>query len=576
MVVESHAEFIKTDVCDMVETIVKEVSAQPPSSLPPDLTHNKTGYAGDFIDDTPAPEGGYKIPEQAKLFPTPFDLVAFFDKTIANGQVTLWPWQMEENERFGNAKPTAQHPYKDCLVASNGSGKDKFIIAPRAVWFIFTKIRSRVIGTTSSGTQLTSQTEPYIKDLCEKINAWFGQEVFIVRQRYIKCILTGSEIRLFATDEAGKAEGYHPIDPGGEMYIFENEAKSIDDDIDRALRRCSGFNYWTKCSSTGQPKGHFYQAAISWAHTRYVTSYDCPHVSQEEIEEDKRLDGEFSAFFRSKHLSQFTSEAGSVVISLDLVNSLIASPPTFIWSSAVIRIGLDLAAGGDENVVCITKGNKVIKEWWFRERDTVIAARRISEFLIAEKIPKIHEHIYADDGGVGHGIIDNLNHLGWTKINRIHNQWPALGNKKQFGNRGAENWYRCKRILEERFFDIRGLSKTTHEQLYNRYYRQSETGGRIFLQSKKEAKGDGHPSPDRADAFILSFTGLTVETFMKDAGLIKSTSADKHIRKRELVAHIQMEEFYDDKITYMNYTKDKVKTRQKAFCHLSKILASRN
>ncbi len=30
------------------------------------------------------------------------------------------------------------------------------------------------------------------------------------------------------------------------------------------------------------------------------------------------------------------------------------------------------------------------------------------------------------------------------------NQWAALGNKKQYGNRGAENWFRVKRLVEEK------------------------------------------------------------------------------------------------------------------------------
>src|SRR5204863_301163 len=160
-----------------------------------------------------------------------------------------------------SCKPTSQHPYKFVLIGNNGSGKDKFIIAPFAIWFTLTKIRSRVIITTASGTQLTSQTEPYIKDLCEKVNSFFGTEIYRIRQRYIKCLLTGSEIRLFATDEKGRAEGYHPMDTDSEMAIIVNEWKSVDDEITKALRRCTGFNYWLGISSAGEDSGAFYRAA---------------------------------------------------------------------------------------------------------------------------------------------------------------------------------------------------------------------------------------------------------------------------------------------------------------------------
>src|SRR5690606_11698247 len=96
---------------------------------------------------------------------------------------------------------------------------------------------------------------------------------------------------------------------------------------------------------------------------------------------------------------------------------------------------------------------------------------------------------------------------GWH-INRVLNQSAAI-NKKNYGNKGAENWYRVKRIFEEGFFDVRSVSSITQEQLYNRRYKQALTGQRIFLESKKEAKANGRPSPDRADALILCFTGLT-------------------------------------------------------------------
>lgn len=526
---------------------VAQLSGNSPSTPEaPASFYNDSKYDGDLIDDTPPPNGEY----QKFDFENPAVLVSFFNSSIAQGEVTLHPWQIEVSTELGNARPTSQDPFKYCLVAANGSGKDNFILAPFAVWFALTKIRSRVIITTSSGTQLTSQTEPYINDLCKKVNAFFGQEVFRIRQRYIKCLLTGSEIRMFATDEAGRAEGYHPMDPNREMAIIVNEGKSVTEDIHRALRRCSGFNYWLEVSSTGEPKGYFYTAATTWKHVRYITSYECPHISQAEIEEDKKLDGEHSAFFRSKHLSQFTSIGGQIIIPLELINDLKKKKDFSESNLTDIRIGIDLAAGGDENAICFIKGNKVIKEVYFRETDTVVTFRRIAHILGENGISKKHEFIYADDGGVGKSIIDMLVDQGWS-INRVMNQWAPLGNKKQYGNRGAENWYRVKRILEERAFDITGLSEKTIEQLHNRYYKQNLTGGRIFLESKKEAKAEGRPSPDRADAFILAFSGLTVEDFIEaEVVSIKKLSGKP---RTVLTTPTEVEEHYENTVTFQKF-----------------------
>lgn len=514
-----------------------------------------TSYPGDIKDDEGPLNGEYQRME----FPNPAVLVSFFDNALAEGRVTLYPWQTEVLESLGSAnlKATGQHPHKFCLLAANGSGKDKFIIAPFAIWFTLSKIRSRVIITTASGSQLTSQTEPYISDLCRKVNAYFGQEVYRIRQRYIKCLLSGSEIRMFATDEAGKAEGYHPMEFDSEMAIIVNEGKSVSEDIHKALRRCTGYNYWLEISSTGEPTGFLYRAATNWNNTRRITSYECPHISEEDRTEDKSTDGEFSHFFRSKHLSLFTSVGGQVIIPLELINSLTdffkENEPSFKYQWPT-RIGIDLAAGGAENALCFINGNKVIKEYNFREQDTTICADRIEKILISEKIAKTHPHIYADDGGVGRAIIDMLVRRGWN-INRIMNQWAALGNKRLYGNRGAENWYRCKRITEEKCFDIRGLSKKTLEQLTTRHYKQTLTGGKIYLESKKEAIANGRPSPDRADAFILALSGLTADDFI--SGLTATPKRDSKAPKIVLNTTDEVLEHYENEVTFANFVDGK-------------------
>lgn len=497
-------------------------------------------YPADTEDTDPEPEGGYVV-----LLPqltTPALFLAFFTREIADGVVSLHQWQREVNEDLApSVVPTSQKPLKYYLVAANGSGKDAFVIAPFVAWFCFSKIQSRCIITSSSGGQLTAQTETYIKNLCESVNKFFGTTVFRIRQRYIKCLATGSEIRMFATDEAGKAEGYHPIKPNAEMAIVKNESKSIDELIHKALKRCTGYNYWLEISSPGTVSGSFYYAVTteSWGKGRKITSFDCPHISNEEREADKIELGEESAEYRSKHLAEFTSTDSDVVVPLDVVQRCLKFPPRSKVKGWEKRVGIDLAAGGDETALCYTQGAEIIKENWFREKDTTITAERIERWLIdIVQVPKDHPHLYADDGGIGHAIIDMLVRRGW-KIRRVLNQSAAY-NKKRYGNRGAEMWFNVKRILEECVFDITKLSEKTITQLGTRKYKQVE-GGRMFLQSKKQMKSEGFPSPDRADAFILSFIGLTILDFI-DA--VVTVEEDKS--RIKLLTSEAVEQYYED------------------------------
>lgn len=531
-----------------------------------DGRNSKPLYDGDVEEPiTPIKSTGF----ETLNFADPAELFLFFNADFSHpdSKLRLWKWQTECLEMMARTKPNSLKPLKLALRASNGSGKDSIIIASFVVWFITSKIQSRVIITSSSGTQLTAQTENAIRNLCQSINNFFGCEYIRIRQRYISCRLSGSEIRLFATDEAGKAEGYHPLKPDAEMAIVVSEWKSVTDEIYQALRRCTGYNYWLGVSTPGEPKGSFYNACSKWNliglekldtistpnnYTCVVTSYDCPHISKDDIEEDKIELGEHSAFFRSKHLALFTSIGGSVVIPSELIDECFNNPPKFVISDWPVRIGIDLAAGGDEVVMMFVKGNRCIKEIAWRESDTTITADRIELELSSMKIDKKHKYIWADDGGVGHSMIDMLVRKGWS-INRLLNQWAAI-NKKNFGNRGAENWYRIKRVFEENLFDVRSVSDKCRSQLGTRKYKQQLTGARVFLMSKKEMKLQGDASPDRADALILAHCGLNIDDYIK-AKTVNLTKDNDNVPEGEevLVTDEQVNNFFDDKVKYGNF-----------------------
>ena len=524
---QTDSSIVTNRKADFIEhEIQKEVRAETNDEK--SLRASSSDYAGDYVetDTSPIRSDGY----QCLAIPNPAVLVAFYNKQINEQTVHLYPWQVETGEEFGAVKPTQQNPHKFALCASNGSGKDLFVIAPFAVWFALSKIKSRCIITSASGTQLTSQTEAYIRSLAQSVNEHHGEEIFRIRQRYIRCNLSGSEIRMFATDEEGKAEGYHPMEPNAEMAIIINEAKSVEPSIFRALRRCTGYNYWLEVSSPGSPSGDFYQHFSLWPHKRRVTSFDCLHISRGEIEADKLEFGEHSALFRSMHLALFTSVEGDSVIPIEVVNRCIAfskeGKTKKMHQDWEDRVGIDIAAGGAENSIVITRGNCIRKKLYFREKDTTVTARRIDAFLRDNGIKKDSENIFADDGGVGHAVIDMLVNAPYNwRIARQNNQ-SAASDKKKFSNKGAQNWFRAKRLIDECiwFFDpnAEDIDSYTNEtnglytQLSNRYYKQAETQGKIALESKGEAIANGRPSPDRADGFILSLTGLSITDFFAE------------------------------------------------------------
>jgi phage terminase large subunit len=471
-------------------------------------------------------------------FDNPVEFLAFFDDSVKmgkeNGGIDLYPWQVEIGELFGTVNPTGLNPFKFCLCAANGSGKDKYITAPFAVWFICCKVNASVIITSSSGKQLTNQTEKYISLLVDKVNKFAietmgGKPIIKIRQRRITCLISGSEIFLFATDEPGQAEGYHPFEPNAEMAIVVNEAKSVPPDIFAALRRCTGYNYWLNISTPGEPLGDFYKSWKNWPNKKRVTFFDCPdHQSKTEFEEERKVVGEADPNFRSKWLALFTYVGGKNVINQAALERLqdkieLKEVKEIFPNKRLIGLDIALSDYGDETILSDFKGNVQKHLIHLRIKDATKLANKIDYELTYTLKVKKDQAINADDGGVGRAVIDILRMMGWTNINRILNQ-SAAKNKKQFRNRGAEIWFKFAKLIEHGLVILLNDPRQ-YEQILSRKYKSSIAGiDKMTLQSKTEMIAEGLPSPDRADASVLAFATENINAWidaMENAGAIK-------------------------------------------------------
>jgi hypothetical protein len=266
-------------------------------------------------------------------------------------------------------------------------------------------------------------------------------------------------------------------------------------------------------------------------------------------EQDRQADieelGVASALYRSKWLALFTNLETDSLISTEHVEACENTDKQFeTWP---IRIGGDIAAGGDENALIATRGNVIMRESAMREKDTTLTADWFEREFIALGVSKSHEYIFMDDGGIGHAVIDMLVRKGW-QIRRVRNEAKAL-KVAHYGNRGAELWYTVKRLSEEKILRLAEASSILKQQLTERRYKKSNTGGRIFLESKKEAKADGLHSPDRADAYVLSFTGLVLDDFLKP-----ERTDDKPAKKSVAIPRERLEQHIDD-LAYGNVNK---------------------
>lgn len=475
------------------------------------------------------------------LFPTPAHLVAFYDPNFHSRSARFCNWQFDLHYDFAVRKP--DEPKRIVAVCPNGSGKSKLILGPQAAWTAMSFFESITAVTSASAAQLDMQTMPAVRRLADLINRYHKAELYSTKAKEVMFNPNHSPIIPRKSDSEGTQEGFHPISPGGEFTILVDEGKSIPDDIYDGIAKWTGWTRRTDISSAGEPAGSFYRMVTSESLKPYIITYhQCPHISKADI--DLILTqggGPDSILARQALMSEFVSLAGTVVLTLDIVqrcirmgrNNEIEHKP-----EDVNRCGLDLSGGGDETVLSVWNGNKQLAIEIIPSKETT--------FQVDQIISKCKQYGLndparrkADAGGGGKAILDLLAKAGWPFV-RIYNQAkPMSRGRFNFGNRGTDMWFRFSRLVEDCSLILIDDSKQTM-QLSTRKYKQKADSDKYILQPKPEAKAEGRPSPDRADSAVLALDGYALPEEQKD-------------EKRKLLTGEELEQWADD-LSYGKFT----------------------
>jgi phage terminase large subunit len=405
----------------------------------------------------------------------------------------LYPKQVEALESVGMGVMNGAPPTS--VVAGNGSGKTQRIIAPAILWFLWRYPRGWCPVTSGSWLQVEKQLFPALHTF--RSHPLFRKWTF--NQTEIRTDQGGQAVG-FSTDSPGRAEGWHPkisMDEDPVFYITD-EAKTVPDGIFDAIGRCT-LRFQLLASSPGAPRGKFYRSHTSEASEHRcikITSEDCAHISREKIERDRRLYGDDHPIFRSMHLAEFTEDAERLVISTERLTRALQSQPEKNETGETVAF-CDFAAGGDENVLAIRRGNsvKVAKHW--KEKDTMQAAR---EFVNQFKIEGLEPgQIWGDADGLGTVMIDAIAELGF-RINRFHGGQKAM-DSTQYANLIGEVWINGCREIERGRIHLGQIEPELFRQLTTRKTEWADNG-KLRVESKEKMRAAGIHSPDRADAVL--------------------------------------------------------------------------
>lgn len=464
----------------------------------------------------------------------PLELLFLVNERIRTGKVKLHQWQIDFLLDFASKDFTKENPFQAIVRACNGSGKDRFIVAPCAVWLCMRWKKSIAVVTSSSGAQLDKQTCRYIKNLCEDINRQFNTELWNCKYReYSLDFGDGSKsyIYSYATDEPSKAEGYHPEDDGSKMAILVSEDKSVPDDINVALNKCTGYTHRVHVSTPGLRLGHFYDydciaierkslttslevSATDWI-KYHIRASDCTHIPLSYVKQMERdlPGGKFGSAFMSQVEAEFGTTDEMVVIPYTYIWRAVHKPSAWI-PSLYNTGGLDLSDGGAETVLSIRNGNKLLKVIPFKFEDTQDTIEFLDEQFRENNLNHSEALIYADSVGMGKPMLDSLKRKGWKNVRYIDSRnTPRY--PKTYLNRGSELFFNLRSLLEYNEI-ILVNDELLMKQLGGRYYKITAKGVHQLL-SKQEQKSKGYPSPDRADSVNLCFWDYKLSAFSEES-----------------------------------------------------------
>jgi hypothetical protein len=280
--------------------------------------------------------------------------------------------------------------------------------------------------------------------------------------------------------------------------VICDEAKGVPNGIFESIERCQPTRFLVM-SSPGGCSGFFYDAFHSrrkFFRCHHVTAYDCRHIDAAWIKKQIEKYGESHPLIQSMIFGQFMSgDADGCAIPLMFVERNLATPPAFI-DDGTVQAFCDFAAGGDENVLAVRRGNRVSVVAAWREVDTMKAVGKFIQLFREQRLTA--NQISADEGGLGIVICDRLAESGWT-VNRVNNG-SAAAKPEAYSNTAAETWFEGRVKIEKGEVILPNDPELVAQLTGRRGWPDSK--GRLQLESKADMRARGLSSPDRADAVL--------------------------------------------------------------------------
>ena len=342
-------------------------------------------------------------------------------------------------------------------------------------------------------------------------------------------------IRTARAEQPEAFQGLHRED--GWVLIVFDEASGIPEPIyDANLSIMAGQNVQLLLLSNPiRTTGYFHDTHMKYRdkwRTFKVSAFDCARVSKEFIQEVLDEYGEDSNAYRIRVLAEFPRGDWDAIIPFELLE-LAKKREAFPSPTAPMVWGLDVARFGDDmTALCKRKGNIVpepIQVWQGLDlMQTCGVVKAAYDMAILTDRP---QEILVDAIGMGSGVCDRLRELGLPARAIQVSELPAM-TQGVYRDLGTELCFLAKEWFVRRDCSIPQDEKFIAEAAAVKYD-PPDSSGKMRRWSKLKTKKVLRRSPDRFDAFTLTFASTAATALL--GGLQTSWGKPLPMRSKVLV-----------------------------------------
>lgn len=417
-----------------------------------------------------------------------------------------------------------QTAIQEAVASGHGIGKSA-LISWLIHFAISTHENTRGVVTANTEGQLRTKTWP---ELSKWHNMFIAKDLFTYTATAIFCSDKDYEKTWridaipWSKNSPESFAGLH--NQGNRILVLFDEASAIDDVIwevtEGALTDANTEIIWCAFGNPTRNSGRFRECFRKYRkfwNTYQIDSRTVKISNKAKIEEWLEAYGEDSDFFKVRVRGVFPSASDLQFISTEIADKAqkqVYKPGQF--EHLPVIIGVDPAWTGSDSL-------EIVMRQGYYMKPLASIPKNDDDWRMAQLIAQFEDEYKADavfiDMGYGTGIYSIGKQLGrkWRLI-----EFGGKSNDPVYLNMRAYMWGQMKEWLREG-----GSIPPNDQALYDDIVGPEaiiDKNGRIQLESKKDMKDRGLPSPNKGDALALTFAARVVKKSETGNRIVANTS----------------------------------------------------